>query len=428
MYILEKFFGNANKKEAISWAFYDFANSAYVLLILTFIFPVYFKEVIVGVEKGDFYWGLIVSGSILIGGLLAPVVGAIADHDTRRKIKLIIFACISMIGGALLFFTGSDTVLFVVLVFMVSNVTFEVAQTLYDSFLARVSTPETVGRISGFAWGLGYIGGVVALLLLKPLYENGYAGDFIFGYKLVFPLTALFFFVFSLPLFLFVKEEVHKRVHISRIVLIQNGFKSVGRTLRDIRKHKQIAWFLLGFYFMNDALVTIFSFIALYARETLFMGFEEILMLLLIIQVIAFPTATIFGFLSDKKGPKKILLFTIAIWIMITILLSLATTKAMFYVIAGLTALVIGSSQSVARSWFSRLVPNDKRFEFFGFNGFASKIAATLGPLLFGTISVMTGNQRIAMAALIPFFLIAFIIFWKMREPKQAATNIDMPL
>lgn len=418
MRILDKFFKNANKKEAISWAFYDFANSSYALLILSFVFPIYFKEVIAGVEKGDFYWGLLVSVSILIGGLIAPIIGAIADYDSRKKIKFIIFALVSMVGTAFLFFSGSNKLLLVSLIFLISNVAFELAQTLYDSFLARVSTKETVGRISGMAWGLGYIGGVVAMLALKPLYENGYAGDFEFGYKLVFPLTALFFFLFSLPSFIFIKEKSENRNKESFSALVKHGVKSVIGTIKNLKQHKNIAWFLVGFYFVNDALVTIFAFTPIYARTTFGMEFKEILTLLLIVQIIAFPAATIFGLLSDRKGSKKILLFTIAVWAIIVALLSVATTKTMFYVLALLTALVIGSSQAIARSWLSKLVPDEKRFEFFGFNGFASKIAATTGPVLFGAVSVATGNQRLAMAALIPFFIIAFIIFARIKEER----------
>ena len=418
MSLLNKFFKEADKKAAISWAFYDFANSSYALLILSFVFPIYFKEVIVGVERGDFYWGLLVSISILIGGLLAPIIGAIADYDSRKKIKFIIFALVSMVGTAFLFFSGSNKLLLVSLIFLISNVAFELAQTLYDSFLARVSTKETIGRISGLAWGLGYIGGVIAMLAFKPLYENGYAGDFEFGYKLVFPLTALFFLLFSIPSFIFIKEKPENKNRESLSVLIKHGIKSVVGTIKNLKRHKNIAWFLLGFYFMNDALVIIFSFISIYARTTFGMEFKEILTLLLIIQIIAFPAVIIFGLLSDKKGSKKILLFTIVVWAIIVVLLSIATTKTMFYVIALLTALVIGSSQAIARSWLSKLVPDEKRFEFFGLNSFASKIAATTGPVLFGVVSVATGNQRLAMAALVPFFIVAFIIFARIKEEK----------
>ncbi len=416
MKILNRFFQNANKKEAISWAFYDFANSAYTVLILSFVFPIYFKELVAGVEKGDFYWGLLVSISILLGGVLAPVVGAIADFDSRKKVKFVTFAVVSMAGTALLYFTGSNKLLITSAIFILANTSFELAQTLYDSFLARVSTKETVGRISGLAWGLGYIGGVAAILLLKPLFENGYSGDFEFGYKLVFPLTALFFFLFAFPSFLFVKDGSLGKSSQSLWALIRHGVQSVIGTIRNLKQHKDIGWFLVGFYFINDALVTIFSFTPIYARSTFGMDFKEILTLLLIVQVAAFPAATLFGLLSDKKGSRKILLFTIATWALIVALLAVATTKTMFYILALMTALVIGSSQAIARSWLSKLVPEEKRFEFFGFNGFASKIAATTGPVLFGAISVATGNQRWAMAALIPFFVIAFVIFYRIKE------------
>jgi len=138
MKLISNFFKGVDRKAAISWAFFDFANSAYTVLILSFVFPIYFKEVVVGVEKGDFYWGLLISISILIGGLLAPIIGAIADYDSRKKIKFIIFTIVAAIGTAFLFFSGSNKVLIVSLIFMITNLAFELAQTLYDSFLAQV--------------------------------------------------------------------------------------------------------------------------------------------------------------------------------------------------------------------------------------------------------------------------------------------------
>lgn len=418
MKLLDTFFKNADKKAAISWAFFDFANSSYTLLIGSFVFPIYFKEVIVGGEKGDFYWGLIVSVSILMGGLFAPVIGAIADYDTRKKFKFIIFTLIAIFGTALLYFTGSDTLLFASLIFIISNVAFELAQTLYDSFLAQVSTRETVGRISGLAWGFGYIGGVAAMLVLKPLFENGYMGDNAFGYKLTFPFTALFFLLFSLPFFIVIKDKVERREREHASALIRHGIERVINTIKNLKRYKTIAWFLFGFFCLNDALVTIFAFLPIYARTTFGMEFKEIFPLILIVQVVGFPAATLFGYFSDKRGSKTILLFTIAAWGLIVILLSVATSKIMFSIVALLTALVIGSSQAVARSWLSKLVPEEQRFEFFGFNGFASKIAATVGPVLFGVISIVTGNQRLALAALIPFFAISFLIFTKIREER----------
>ena len=413
------FFDGVKKKEAISWAFFDFANSAYGLLILSFVFPIYFKEVIAAGRYSDLWWGFAVSLSILIGGLAAPVIGSIADYDAKRKKKFIIFSVISMIGTASLYFTGPNMLLFSLFVFIITNIFFEIALTLYDSFLVHVSSEKNIGRISGFGWGLGYIGGIVAMLAFKPLYANGFIGDLEPLYKLTFPLTALFFFIFAMPSFLFVKEHLQIKKEEPFLKIIKIGFKNTLKTLKEIKKHKKIGLFLLGFYLMNDALVTFFSFMPIYARTTLGISISEISLLLLIIQLIGFPSAVFFGWLSDKKGPKKILLSTIIVWCAIVVLAAIAASKPVFYAASMLIGLVIGSSQAVARSWFSKIIPKNRRCEFFGFNGFASKIAATTGPLVFGLVSSVTGNQRIAVFSLLLFFMASFLIFLKIEETQQ---------
>lgn len=410
------FFDGVKKKEAISWAFFDFGNSAYALIILSFVFPIYFKEVIAASSYSDFWWGFAVSLSILIGGLAAPVIGSIADYDTKRKRKFIIFSVISMIGTAALYFTGPNKLVFSLFVFIITNIFFEIALTLYDSFLVHVSSEKNIGRISGFGWGLGYIGGIAAMLAFKPLYSKGFIGNLEPLYKLAFPLTALFFFIFAMPSFLFIKEHLKIKREEPFLKIVKIGFTNTLKTLKEIRKHKKIALFLLGFYLMNDALATFFSFMPIYAKTTIGLSILEISTLLLIVQIIGFPSAVFFGWLSDKKGAKKILLSTLLVWAAIIILAATATSKPVFYFASALTGLVIGSSQAVARSWFSKLVPKDKRCEFFGFNGFASKIAATTGPLIFGLISSITGNQRIAVLSMLVFFLASFAIFLRVDE------------
>lgn len=420
MKLIKRFFKDLNKKEAFSWAFYDFANSAYALLILSFVFPIFFRDVVAGGVNGDFWWGLAISVSILLGGLASPIIGAIADHDTRRKRKFVIFALLSMVGTAALFFTGENMLLFGLLLFVITNLCFEIAQTLYDSFLLHVATKETAGRISGLGWGLGYVGGIIAMLALKPLYEAGF--DNILMYKLTFPLTALFFFIFALPAFLFIKEHKEVKEKKSLFSLVKIGVLNTLKTVKDIKKHKKVAWFLAAFYILNDGLVTIFAFVPIYANVTFEMTMSEITIILLLVQIIGFPAAIFFGWLSDIKGSKKILLTTIFLWGVIVVSLSFANTKGMFYLISILTGFVIGSSQAIARSWFSKMIPTEKRCEFFGFNSFASKIAATTGPLLFGIISSITLNQRIAMGSLIVYFVISFVIFSRIKEENNSVT------
>lgn len=421
MGIMEEFFKNVNKKETISWAFYDFANSAYTVLILSFVFSIFFREIIAGGTRGDFWWGLAVSISIFLGGIASPIIGAIADHDKRRKRKFVMFGLLSMIGTASLYFTGPNMLLLGLVLFIITNLCFEIAQTLYDSFLLHVSTKETAGRISGLGWGLGYLGGIIAMLALKPFYEAGYSNVVL--YKLTFPLTALFFFVFALPSFIFIKE--HKKIIKKEKFLssIKIGITNTLHTIKNIKQNKKIAWFLIGFYILNDALVTLFAFIPIFAKVTLEMTFSEIMVLLLIVQLIGFPATILFGWLSDKIGSKNILLTSIILWAIIVLGISFATSKTFFYITTIPAGFVMGSSQAVARSWFSKIIPKEKMCEFFGFNGFASKIAATTGPLIFGIISSVTANQRIAVGFIIIYFIISFIIFAKIKDEKQLVVS-----
>lgn len=409
-----KLFKNLNK-QSLSWAFFDFANSSYTLLILTLVFPIYFKEVIAGNLYGDFYWGLIGSIAILAGGLTAPIIGAIADYDTKRKSKFITFSLVAIFGTASLYFAGPNELLLASILFIITQYFFQLTFSLYDSFLPHVSTQKTAGTISGLGYGLGYVGGLIAMLLLRPFYANGYAGELDSLYRLTFPLTALFFLIFSVPFFIFVKEKVIKKSE-SILELAKIGFRNTFNTLRSVKKHKNIFLFLLALYFLDDGLITLFAFISIYAINTLAFSIAEVSLIYAFIQLIAFPSAIFLGKLSDKQGSKKILLTSIAIWALIIIILTAANSKIWFYLAALLTSLVIGASQAIPRAWLSKLVPKNKRCEFFGFNGFASRISAILGPVIFGSISSFTGNQRLAMLSLLPFFIISLIIFSKIKE------------
>lgn len=406
------------RKNVLSWGFFDFANSSYTVLIGSFIFPVYFKEVIAGAQYGDFYWGLIGSISVLLAGLVSPVMGAVADYDSRKKSKFIWCVLLSIIATALLFFSSSGTLIFASLVFICANLLVLLSQSLYDSFLSHVSSKKNAGTVSGFGYGLGYLGGIVAMLLLKPLYVNGYAGEYEFMYKLALVGTALFMLVFSLPSFFYLRDK-KRNVSVRNESLFELAKKGFGNTFiafKELKKEKHIAWFLIAFYFMNDALVTIFAFTSLYATETLNLTLSQIGTLFIIVQVVAIPASVIFGMLADKFGQRRILLLSVFGWIIVDLILFFAHSWYTMLVMATLTGLVIGGSQCIARSWYSNIVPDKKRFVMFGFNSFASKIAVTIGPVLFGVVSSFSGNQRLAMLSLLPFFVISWIIFYFIKK------------
>jgi len=391
-----------------SWALFDFANSSYSLIMLSFVFPIFFKEFIAGPARGDFWWGVITSTSVLIGGLAAPFIGALADVSHHRRHKFILFSAVAMLATALLFFSTPGAVLYASILFILANASFEVAIVLYDAYLPHISTPKTSARISGLGWGLGYLGGIIAMLAFIPLYKDGFEASPI-RFKLTFVATALFFFVFAIPAFRYLPNVPGKIRSLKKAS--REALKQVWQTIRSAREYKSIGVFLAAFYFLNDGLVTVFAFVPIYASTTFNFSLLEVGGLVLFAQLVAAPSTMILGRLADKVGKKRMQLFTVAGWIVVLIVLASTQSVVALFIATGLAGIVMGSSQAVARAWLASLIPKGKEAQFYGFNGFASKIAATSGPLVFGTVSVLTGNQRVAMLALLPFFVLSFALF-----------------
>ncbi|MBI4144917.1 MFS transporter [Candidatus Woesearchaeota archaeon] len=404
--------GIPNKKEVVSWAFFDFANSSYSLLIISLLFSVYFRDVIVGGgPNADLWWGIIVSVSILLGGLSAPFIGASADAAARRKPVFVFFVLVAVFGTASLYFTGPGTVVLASILFIITNYAFENAIVLYDSFLTVIAKPQHAGTVSGFAWGLGYLGGALAAILLLPLYRAGIDAPTV---RFAFPLIALFFLVFALPAFLWVRDRGVAQAG----AFVRHGFRRVMHTLSHVHEYKNVFLFFLAFYLLNDGLVTIFSFTGIFATTTLGLPLSAVFVLFLIVQAVGFIVTPLAGKVADRFGSKRVLLCAVAGWVVVTVWMSVVETPAMFYALAVLTGAVVGSSQAVGRSLLSLIVPLGKSTELFGFNALASKLSATLGPLVFGGVSAATGNQRLAVLSLLVFFVLSFIVFLFVKEER----------
>ncbi len=402
-------------KKAVAWSLFDFGNSAYSLLIVTFVFPIFFKTIIAqNLPIGDLYWGIISSLSVVLAGILAPIIGAKADADGKRKKRFVFWTLISIISTGLLYFTGNGTILEASIIFMLANTSFTLAVFLNDSLLNQIASEKKRGKLSGLGYGLGYLGGLIAMLILKPLYENS-SGISELTTRLTFPATALYFLIFSIPAFILLKDTEVKS-NDSWGVATKKAVKQTINTIKNIKKQKNILFFLIGFFLLNDALVTIFSFISIYATNTLNLSIKTITQSYIIIQVIAIPSTIILGILSDKINPKKIILSSILAWLIVIFTLVFSTTKTGFLTASIFAGISIGSSQAIARSWFSNLIPKEQSSEFFGFNACCSKVAAILGPAVFGIISSTTGNQRIALASLSIWFIISAIFFIKVKD------------
>ncbi len=408
------------KRETWSWSFYDFANSSYGAVFLTFLFPVFYREVIAGgTGRADFFWGLSVGISIIIAAITSPIVGAIADRAKNKKEMLITFSIGCILGTAVLYFAPKLGLFWTSTLFILTNFCYTAGIVIYDSFLQDVATRHTKGTVSGLGWGLGYIGGILAMLIFYPFYGPGFAGEHLTKYLTTFPLIAAFFLVFALPAFIWLKSHKHLCKHpLSPLNSLLQAFKSLFETIKHWRKYKNILLFLTAFYLLSDGLNTIFFFMSIYATTTLGLSISKVAIVLILVQIIGFPSTIIAGRLTDRYGAKPVLITSTIGWILIVLLLLAKPGFEMLLGIAAFTGLVIGAAQAPARALLAKMVPLEKSCEFFGFNGLASKISASLGPILFGAISWATASQRLALTSVLVFFVGSLFVLRYVQEPK----------
>jgi UMF1 family MFS transporter len=405
------------RNQIFVWSLFDFANTSFSVLIVAVGYSLYFKDVVVGgAGRGDFFWGLIVSISMLLTALIAPVLGAASDYAHSRKVYLLGFTLVSVICTALLYFVGPGMIALGAILFIVANVGFEGGIVFYNAFLPLLTSKDRFGRISGYGFAMGYVGSLVSLLIAMPLYANGFAGDNLHNVRLSFLIAAGMFLVFSMPLFFFLRDRpgtVNKQVS-----YMKAGFDRVLQTLSHIRSYRQVALFLVAFFLYNDGILTVISFASIFAQQSLDFSLKEILVLFAVVQASAIVGSLIFGFMTDKIGPKKTIVTSLLCWIGVVIGAYLVTSKPWFYGIGVVAGSCMGGSQSASRSLMAMLTPADREAEFFGFyDGFCGKASAVIGTFVFGALSWATGSQRIAVLSVGLFFMVGLSVLHFVQDP-----------
>ena len=404
------------KGRIISWAFFDFANTAFSVIIVTVIYSKYFTNNVAGGRK--WLWGLAVSISMILAAMLSPPMGAIADVSRNRKRFLLLFTLVSVICTALMFFVQRGDILLGMILFIIANVGFEAGLVFYDAFLPNLTSKKNYGRVSGYGFAMGYVGALVVLLIVMFLLPDQNAASYYFYIRLSFVIAALFFLFFSIPIFVFVSEP--KLDNPLKKGLIKEGMRKSFSTLKALfikNEYPSVKRFLLAFFLYNDAIITIIAFASIFATNILKMNDAEIIYFFVIVQSTAVAGSFIFGIVSDHIGPKKTITITLIIWLAVVIGAYFVNLISEFYVIGLLAGLSIGSSQSCSRSLMALLTPKEREAEFFGFyDGLFGKSSAVIGPLFYGIISDIS-NERVAALAIGLFFIIGLIILQKVEEP-----------
>ncbi len=410
-----------NSREIWSWALYDFANSPFSTLVVTFVFGTYFTQAIASdAIVGTTLWSRAMTITALVVAICSPVLGALADRGGYRKAFVLVFTLICVVATTALYGVLPGQVLAALVLVVVANIAFEFAGVFYNAFLADIVPPERIGRVSGLGWGLGYIGGLAALgvalvTLIQP--ETPWfgfsreAGENIRATNL---LVAAWFLVFSLPLMLWVTEDRSKISKAGQV--LADTARQLKGTFGAIRRYRQILRFLIARLVYNDGLVTIFAFGGIYAAETFGFSLEEVLIFGIVLNVAAGIGALLMGHLDDRIGGKRTVVLSLIGLIVATTVAVLATTRLWFWIAGIVMGIFVGPNQAASRSLMGRFVPPRLENEFFGFFAFSGKLTAFMGPLLLGVLTQSTGSQRAGVAAVLGFFVIGLALILTVDE------------
>jgi UMF1 family MFS transporter len=397
------------KKKIFIWTLFDFANTSFSIVVVTFLYAVYFKKVVAqGQPIGDLYWSLGTSIAMIITAIISPILGAIADYSAGKKRFLLFFTLLCIAATSTLFLIGSGDVFWGIIIFILANVGFEAGLVFYDSFLPEITEPKNYGRVSGYGFAMGYLGSLATLAIIYPFIQ----AEMI---KESFPVAALFFLIFSLPLFVYLKDNRKKIVEHESYFKI--GVTRVWNTLSHLKNYKNLATFLLAYFFYIEGVNTIIFFSGNYASTTLGFSETELLIFFLTVQTTAIAGSVILGIVADSIGQKKTIMITLVMWLITVLIAFLVQDKNGFYVVGLIAGAAMGSSQSTSRSLMSKLTPPEKKTEFFGFYSLFGKSSAVIGPLVFGLVSFISGDQRLAIISIGFFFVVGLLILTQVKDP-----------
>jgi len=410
-----------------SWALYDWANSAFTTLVVTFIYSTYFTKAMAPDEvTGTLWWSRAVSTSAVLTALLSPVLGAAADRAGTRKRFLAVTTGMCVLATAALTFVSPSlphAALLALALYVVGDWSFETGYTFYNAFLPVIASPQKIGRVSGYGWGLGYVGGLVCMGIalvgfVRPAVPwFGLSTAEGFNVRATNLLVAIWYLVFALPLFFVVPERQTGAVRLDA----RSTFRELGRTIRAIRRYKEIVKFLVARLIFNDGLVTVFAFGGIYAAGTFGMSLADVIVFGVALNVASGVGAFALGFLDDKIGGKKTIMLTLIALAIATGIAVWAPTRTWLWVAGVLIGLFVGPNQSASRSLMGRFVPEKHQAEFFGFFQFSGKATSFLGPILLGTAATAFHSQRAGVATVLLFLLVGGLLLATVNETRGIA-------
>jgi len=395
------------KRSQLSWAFYDWANSAFATTVMAGFFPLFFKQYwSAGTDStvSTFWLGLGNSGASLIILIMAPILGALADSGGLHKRLLAVFALVGIVATAGFFLVSQGAWPWAISLYVVAVIGFSGANVFYDAMLPSLTTPADFHRLSAQGYALGYLGGGLLFLInvtmtLKPAWFG--LADAAAAVRFSFLSVALWWFVFTLPLLLGVQRQ---KATSTTGIRLGREFSKLWNTLRDIRRHQNLWFFLIAYWLYIDGVATIIRMAVDYGMA-IGLPANSLIVALLLVQFIGFPATLVFGRIGERYGAKRGLWIGLWAYVIATACAGFMSTTTQFYALAVVLGLVQGGVQSLSRSLFGQLIPADKSGEYFGFLNMLGKAAAVIGPVMVGVVAATTGNSRLGLLSILVLFV-----------------------
>lgn len=414
----------SRRKRIFAWACFDFANSAFSTLVVTFIYSSLFvKSIALEETDGTRFWSNAVAVSSILLAVLSPALGAVADAYAWKKRMMIIGVILCSLCTAALYFPQQGDIVSALALFVVANVAIELSVVFNNAFLPEITSRETQGKVSGQAWALGYVGGLLCLGLAlvgfvfpeQPWFGLSKEGSQHLRSTNV--LVAVWVFVFSLPMFFWVKEKSVPKPSESLGRIVGTSFYRIRESFTNLRKYKALFWMLIARAFYNDGIVVVFSMGGIYATTVFGFSFEQLLYFGLALNVCSALGAFLFSFVEDRIGSRMTISVSILGLLAASVAVLLVQSQAAFWLCSIVVGFFAGPNQSASRAYMGRLCPPDKANEFFGFFAFSGKATAFLGPWLFGQLSVSFDSLRAGMAV-VPVLLVVglFLLLSKAKN------------
>jgi UMF1 family MFS transporter len=403
------------RPELRAWAMYDWANSAYQTTVIAAVFPIYYQKVAAAgidsaVAMARFAWATTIA--IFIVALIAPVLGAIADHSAVKKPLLAAFAGLGITSCFAMFWITQGEWLFALTLFVIGNVGVAGSVVFYEALLPHIADPQDLDRVSSAGYAIGYLGGgvmlAVNLLMIERPQMFGLA-DAGIGTRLGFAAVGIWWLGFSIPLFMKVAEPGALAGRVAERMSLADGVRRLFQTLRELRLYKQAFLFLLAFLIYNDGIQTMIRVATIYG-ESIGLDSGAMITALLLTQFIGVPAAFGFGMLASRIGARPAIFLGLGVYTLISALGYYMSTSFHFFALAVLVGLVQGGTQALSRSLFASMIPRQKSSEFFAFFGVFERYAGVLGPAVFAVVVSYSGSGRNAILAVVLFFIVGALL------------------